>query len=104
MGSLIMFLIAFPLAAGVLLLAIKNGRLRNVFVVAAAVVVAGGSIATAFTFGNGNSIFFGLPFDLPASLPLSRVLLGAELAIGVFVIAVSIRNRRILAPLLVSGQ
>ncbi len=99
-----MFLVAFPLAAGALLLAIKNGRLRNVVVVAAAVVVASASVATAVTFGNGEAVFFGLPFDLPASLTLGRLLLVAELAIGAFVIVVSIQNRRILAPLLVGGQ
>jgi ech hydrogenase subunit A len=104
MSSLIFFLIAFSIAAGALLLAVKNGKLRNVIVVAVAVVVAAASIATAVNFGNGSSIFFGLPFDLPGWLTLGRVLLAAEVAIGVFVIAISIANRRVLAPLMVIGQ
>ena len=104
MGSLIVFLVAFPLVVGALLLAIRNGSLRNVVVVVAGLIVAGVAVVTAVTFGNGNAVFFNLPFDLPSGITLSRVLLAAELAIGLFVIVISIANRRVLAPILVIGQ
>ena len=64
MSSLIVFLVAFPLAVGGLLLAVRNGKLRNVIVVLAGTVVAGASVVTAVTFGNGNAVFFGLPNGL----------------------------------------
>src|SRR5450759_1374302 len=100
MGSLIVFLVAFPLLAGGLLLGVRNGNLRNVIVVLAGLVVAGASIATAVTFGNGNAVFF----DLPNGLTLGRSLLVVEIAIAAFVVAVGIQHRRILAPTLVLGQ
>ncbi len=100
MSSLIVFLVAFPLVVGGLLLGIRNSKLRNVIVVLAGLVVAGASIVTAVTFGNGDAVFFGLP----NGLTLGRSLLVLEIAIAVFVVAVSIQHRRILAPVLVLGQ
>src|SRR5664280_1831074 len=100
MGSLVVFLVAFPLLAGGLLLGVRNGNLRNVIVVLAGLVVAGASIATAVTFGNGNAVFF----DLPNGLTLGRSLLVVEIVIAAFVVAVGIHYRRILAPILVLGQ
>ncbi len=104
MSPLIVFLVAFPLAVGGLLLAVRNGTVRNVIVVAAGLTIAAASVATAVTFGNGNAIFSRLPFDLPGGLTLGRGLLVAEVAIGLFVIAISIQHRRVLAPILVIGQ
>jgi ech hydrogenase subunit A len=100
MGSLIVFLVAFPLVVGGLLLGVRNGKLRNVIVVLAGLVVAGAAVVTAVTFGNGNAIFFGLP----NGLTLGQGLLAAEIAIGLFVVVVSIQHRRILAPILVLSQ
>src|SRR5664280_1366305 len=97
MSSLIVFLIAFPLGVGALLLAIRNGKLRNIVVVAAGLVVAAASVLTAATFGNGNAIFFGLP----NGISLGQSLLIAEIAIAVFVVVISIQHRRALAPVLV---
>jgi ech hydrogenase subunit A len=100
MSSLIVFLVAFPLVIGALLLGIRNGRLRNVIVVLAGLIVAGASIVTAATFGNGNALFFGLP----NGLTLGQGLLVLETLIAVFVLIVSIQNRRVLAPILVLAQ
>ena len=100
MSSLIVFLVVFPLVVGGLLLGVRNGKLRNVIVVLASLVVAGASVVTAVTFGNGNAIFFGLP----NGLTLGQGLLAAEIAIGLFVMVVSIQHRRILAPILVLSQ
>jgi ech hydrogenase subunit A len=100
MSSLIVFLVVFPLVVGGLLLGVRNGKLRNVIVVLAGLAVAGASVVTAVTFGNGNAIFFGLP----NGLTLGQGLLAAEIAIGLFVVVVSIQHRRILAPILVLSQ
>jgi ech hydrogenase subunit A len=100
MSSLIVFLVAFPLAVGGLLLGVRNGKLRNVIVVLAGMVVAAASVVTAVTFGNGNAIFFGLP----NGLSFGQWLLAAEVAIAAFVVAISIQHRRILAPVLVLAQ
>jgi ech hydrogenase subunit A len=100
MSSLIVFLVAFPLVIGALLLGIRNGILRNVIVVLAGLIVAGASIVTAATFGNGNALFFGLP----NGLTLGQGLLVVEVLMAAFVLFVSIQNRRVLAPILVLGQ
>src|ERR1035437_10729962 len=100
MSSLIVFLVVFPLVVGGLLLGVRNGNLRNVIVVLAGLVVAGASIVTAVTFGNGSAVFF----DLPNGLTLGRSLLVVEIAIAALVVVVGIQNRRILAPILVLGQ
>jgi ech hydrogenase subunit A len=100
MDSLIVFLMAFPIVVGGLLLAVRNGKVRNIIVVLAGLVIAAASVVTAVTFGNGNAIFFGLP----NGLSLGQGLLAAEIAIAVFVVAISIQHRRILAPILVLGQ
>jgi len=89
MSSLIVFLVAFPLAVGGLLLAVRNGKLRNVIVVLAGTVVAGASVVTAVTFGNGNAVFFGLP----NGLSLGQWLLVAEIAIAAFVLVPKLRLR-----------
>ena len=100
MSNLIVFLVVFPLAVGALLLAIRNGKLRNIVVVAAGVVVAAASVATAATFGNGDAIFFGLP----NGISLGQSLLIAEIAIALFIVVISIAHRRILAPAMVVAQ
>jgi ech hydrogenase subunit A len=100
MSSLIVFLVAFPLVVGAVLLGIRNGTLRNVIVVLAGLIVAGASIVTAATFGNGNALFFGLP----NGLTLGQGLLVVETLIAAFVLIVSIQNRRVLAPILVLAQ
>jgi ech hydrogenase subunit A len=100
MSSLIVFLVAFPLVIGALLLGVHSGKLRNVIVVLAGLIVAGASIVTAATFGNGNALFFGLP----NGLTLGQGLLVVEVLMAAFVLFVSIQNRRVLAPILVLGQ
>jgi len=100
MSNLVVFLVAFPLAVGALLLAIRNGKLRNIVVAAAGIVVAAASIVTAATFGNGDAIFFGLP----NGITLGQSLLAAEIAIAALIVVISIANRRILAPAMVLAQ
>jgi ech hydrogenase subunit A len=100
MTSLIAFLIAFPLAVGAILLFVPWATIRNLIVVAASVVVAAASVLTVLTFGNGNAVFFGLPGDF---LP-GHWLLAAETAMVAFVVIVSIRSRRIVAPALALTQ
>jgi ech hydrogenase subunit A len=100
LGSLVVFLVAFPLAVGGLLLVVGDARLRNTIVVPACVVIAAASVGTAIAFGNGEAVFFGLPGGLE---PGSAVLL-LEMAIAAFVIGVGIQHRRWLPPVLAVAQ
>ncbi len=100
MSSLVAFLIAFPLALGAMLLFVPRAAIRNLIVIAGCVVVGVAAVATVVTFGNGNAMFFGLPGDLVPG----HWLLVAEAVMVVFVVLVSIRSRRILAPVLALTQ
>jgi ech hydrogenase subunit A len=100
MSSLIAFLIAFPLLVGGILLLIPRAAVRNVIVIAGCVVVAAASIVTVVTFGNGGSEFFGLPGNFVPG----HWLLAVEAAMVGFVVVVSIRSRRIVAPALALTQ
>lgn len=96
MSSLVAFLIAFPLVVGAVLLFVTRASVRNPIVIAGCVVTAVASIAAAVQFGNGNDVFFGLPGNVvPGHWPLV-----ADALMAAFVVVVSIRSRRIVAPLL----
>jgi ech hydrogenase subunit A len=99
MTSIVFALIALPFAAAALLLVVGGARLRAVVVaVAAAAMIAGALLAVA-SFG-GDDVFFGLP---GARLP-GAALLAAEAALALFIIGVSLRRRRLLAPALALVQ
>jgi len=100
MGSLVVFLVAFPTLTGGLLLGVRNGNARNAIVVLAGLVIVAASIVTAATYGNGAAVFF----DLPGGLSLGQALLAVQIAIAAFVVVVGIRYRRVFAPVLVLGQ
>jgi ech hydrogenase subunit A len=95
-SSLLAFLIIFPLAVGALLLFAWRPRVRNLIVVPSCVLVAGVSIWTAFQFGNGGDVFFGLP----DGFSLGPTLMVAEVGMTLFVIGFSLYHRRYLAPVL----
>ena len=100
MSSLFVVLVGLPAILGAILLLIGRATLRNAIVVAGAAAIAVLSLAVVATFGNADELFFGLPFEV--SLPAA--LIGIEVALTVLVVAVSIRHRRILAPILALGQ
>jgi ech hydrogenase subunit A len=97
---LIAFLVVVPLLVGVILAFVKTGTTRNSLVVAASVLIAAGSIATALVFGNGSIVFFGPPGDLEPG----PALLAAEGVIAFVVVAISLQQGRRLAPVLAIAQ
>ncbi len=100
MSTLTVLLIAFPLVVSGVLLGVTKGALRNAIVVFACVIVAALSLVTAFTFGNGGAIFFGLP----GGITPGHFILVMEAAIAIFIVVVSLQNGRILAPIMALAQ
>jgi ech hydrogenase subunit A len=99
-SSLFVVLVALPAIIGAILLFVGRSALRNTIVVAGAAAIAVLSLAMAFTFGSADEVFFGLP----NGLSLGQSLLLVEIALTVLVVAISIRHRRILAPILALAQ
>jgi ech hydrogenase subunit A len=100
LSSLFVVLVALPAILGAILLFVARATLRNAIVVAGAVAVAVLSLAVAVTFGSADEVFFGLPVEVS----LGAVLIAIEIALTVLVVAISLRHRRILAPILALGQ
>ena len=100
MSSLIAILVALPAVVGAILLLVTRASLRNSIVVAGGVAVAVVSVAAAIAFGNADSVFFGLPGDVAPG----QILLLVEIALTAFVVVISLRHRRILAPALALAQ
>jgi ech hydrogenase subunit A len=53
-----------------------------------------------FAFGNGDAVFFGLP----GGLTPGHAILVMEVAIALFVVVISLRNGRIMAPIMALAQ
>src|SRR5664280_356274 len=100
MSELIVFLVAFPLLVSGVLLLVTKGTVRNAIVVVACGVVAAASLVTVFAFGNGDAVFFGLP----GGLTPGHAILVMEVAIALFVVVISLRNGRIMAPIMALAQ
>ena len=101
MSSLVLFLISFPLVMSVVLLFVTHSKVRDVIVVGACAVVAAASLAAAVHFGlDGAPVFFGLPGQFVPE----HALLAVEGAMTLFILGVSIRYRRVLAPALALAQ
>lgn len=101
MSSLIVFLVVFPLLVSLALLVVRHSRIREAIVVLACAVVATASLLTAARFElDGPPQFFGLP----GGRTPGHWLLGLEAAMALFVVGVSLRYRRALAPALALGQ
>ncbi len=102
LSGLTFFLVAFSLVVSGALLFVANPTLRNGIVVPACAAVAISALATAASFvaDGSNTVFFGLP----GSPEIGPVLLALEAAMVVFIVAVSVRQRRVVAPLLALAQ
>jgi ech hydrogenase subunit A len=96
----IILLVLFPLAVSGVLLVVTRSAWRNAIVLTACAVVAAASVGTVFAFGNGNAVFFGLPGDLVPG----HAILGLEAVIALFIVVVSLQNRRYLAPVMALAQ
>jgi ech hydrogenase subunit A len=100
MSSLVAFLIAFPLVMGAVLLLVTRASIRNPLVLLGSATTIVASIATVVTFGNGDTVFFGLPGNIQPGYAL----LAAEVAITAFIVVIGVANRRFLAPVMALAQ
>jgi ech hydrogenase subunit A len=79
---------------------IDRSSLRNALVIGGSVAVGALAVGTALTFGGADSAFFGLPGNYDPGLAL----LVLEIGLTAFVVAISLYNRRFLAPILALTQ
>jgi ech hydrogenase subunit A len=89
------FLIALPLAIAMLMLVFRSPGVRNVIVIAAAILIAAGSLSLLLPLPG----FLSAPFILPAEY-LDWTMLGLELAVAAFIFYLGIRHVRHLLSLL----
>ncbi len=95
----ILFLIGFPLLAGLPLLFVRGERSRSVIAIAASVLIAVGALSLVFTH-------FSLP-AAPIRVPIEYVnfgLLALECALALLVLVIAVKNGRFLPVLLVLLQ
>jgi ech hydrogenase subunit A len=88
-------LIAFPLLAALILLAVKGRVARSVVVIAASVLLAAGTLSLVFTHFPLSQAEFHIPPGV-----FYRTLLGLELALAAFIFAIGIRRRRLFVSLI----
>jgi ech hydrogenase subunit A len=98
--SLVATLVALPAIVGAILILISGTSLRNAVVVVGGLLVAATAIATVVVFGNGDEVFFGLP----GGLEPGQALLAVEIALTAFVLVISLKHRRFMAPILALTQ
>ena len=88
-------LIAFPLAIAVLLLVFRSGAVRNAIVIAAAILIAAGSVGLLVPLPDVMSAAFSVPGEY-----LDGTILGLELALAAFIFFLGIRHVRHFVSLL----
>ena len=113
--GIITLLILIPLIVAVLLLAVKSDKIRDPIVIVGGLVIAALSIYYAVTsFGDGvirpwtasgGVEFFGIAAD-PIHLAegINTAMLVIEAALGIFIIALGIKYKKILAVVLAAIQ
>ena len=94
--SLVAALVALPAIVGAILILITRTPLRNALVVIGGIAIGILAVATVISFGNTSGVFFGLP----GGLAPGKALIAVEIALTIFVVVISLMNRRFLAPLL----
>jgi ech hydrogenase subunit A len=94
-----MLLAALPPAFGILVLLIKDYRVRRVFVGSAAIIQGG--LAVAFVASLAGRIPLRLELELPG---LDYAVLGGELLLAAYFAVASVRKRRVLPLLLALVQ
>jgi ech hydrogenase subunit A len=98
--SLVAALVALPAIVGAILILITRTPLRNALVVIGGIAIGILAVATVISFGNTSGVFFGLP----GGLAPGKALIAVEIALTIFVVVISLMNRRFLAPLLAVTQ
>jgi len=95
----IIFLILFPLLPALILLVIRNGRVRSLVVTVGAAVLA---VPPLFLLAGGTC---PVPAFLTDLVPvMDRVILGADLLVALFLCGLGFRNRKYWIPLMVLPQ
>ena len=95
--NLLLFLIAFPALAGLILLGIKNQAARCVVVWGATLAIMAASAKLLFDFGGGAEL---VQFSWnPAHA--GTIMFGLEALIGLFLVWVSLKHKKFLVTLLV---
>ncbi len=97
--GILLFLIAFPLAAALLVAVVPGPRSRAAVIVAAAAAIAAASLSMLFTHFSLAVAAFGGPMEL-----MSPVLLGLEVLLGAYIFVLGVRSRRPLVSVLVLLQ
>ncbi|WP_421909172.1 NADH-quinone oxidoreductase subunit L [Methanolacinia petrolearia] len=98
MESLI-FLILFPLIAGVIMLFLPNSRGRDLFVNFAAIVTCLGSLYLLFEYFGKGEVLFAVDGTF-----VDPLILVAEVAIGLFIIGISLKFKKYLVTVLAALQ
>ncbi|WP_048152467.1 NADH-quinone oxidoreductase subunit 5 family protein [Methanolacinia paynteri] len=98
MESLI-FLILFPLIAGGIMLFLPNGRGRDLFVNFAAIVTCLGSLYLLFEYFGKGEVLFAVDGTF-----VDPLILAAEVAIGLFIIGISLKFKKYLVTVLAALQ
>jgi ech hydrogenase subunit A len=98
MESLI-FLILFPLIAGVIMLFLPNSRGRDLFVNFAAIVTCIGSLYLLFEYFGKGEVLFAVDGTF-----VDPLILVAEVAIGLFIIGISLKFKKYLVTVLAALQ
>ncbi|MDR3315994.1 MAG: hypothetical protein LBS98_05915 [Coriobacteriales bacterium] len=101
--TLIGFLVLFPLLAAALLLVVRGDAARAVVVITAAVLIAAGSILLAVLYLLGSAWQGLVPSELVRTT-INYVTLAVDVLIAVYIIAKSIRYKKLLAGVLAFAQ
>jgi ech hydrogenase subunit A len=98
--SIVFALVALPAIVGAILSLFTQATLRNAIVVIGGLLVAAMAVATVATFGGADGAFFGLP----GNMALGQTLIVVDFGLTAFVVAISLKHRRVLAPILALAQ
>lgn len=102
--NLLLFLLAFPVLTGLVLLAVRSQGLRAAVVWVATLAIVAGSVALPFVFKGAEfskMTMVALPFS---TAHIGLGMFAIEALIALYVVAVSVKHRKILAPVLMLAQ
>jgi ech hydrogenase subunit A len=98
--SIIVFLVIFPLVAAILMMLIKNGKVRGYFVIAASLVAAAASVALLAVHVNKAELSkYAIHMEY-----IEYAMTAILLLISVYIIYAGIRDRKYLAVVLAAVQ
>ena len=98
MGAII-FTILFPIVIAFAFLVVRSGKMREVMVYAATVVIAAGSVVVAVEYFPSKGEFFSVYGD-----SVRYIMLGLEVLIALYIVYIGIKHRNYLAAVLALTQ